>query len=118
MIGGTSTVVTAASQLRTQPIAAASDSGVAVAPLRVRSVGRQQVPVRALTVEVVGDQVGGNPSSVLASAAVVVCRCLGVCWAVTSFDRSGRLSAITTTPVPSPPAAAALARILTRRRAV
>jgi len=96
---------------------AAIESGLAVAPIRVRSAGRRHAPVRATSFEVVGEQVMGNASSLLAAAALKVCRCLGLCWAVACFDKSGRLSAITTTPAPSPPAAAALARILTRRRA-
>lgn len=96
---------------------AAVEAGVAVAPLRVRSAGRQHAPVRATSFEVVSEQVLGNSSSLLADAALAVCRCLGLCWAVASFDKGSRLSAITTTPAPSPTATAALARILTRKRA-
>lgn len=95
---------------------AAIESGVAVAPVRVRSAGAQHVPVQAMSFEVVGGQVMGNASSPLAAAALEVCRSLRLCWAVACFDKSGRLSAITTTPAPSPAAAAALARILTHRR--
>lgn len=96
---------------------AAVEAGVAVAPLRVRSSGRQHAPVRATSLEVVGEQVLGNSSPILAASALEVCRRLGLCWALTSFDKSGRLSAITTTTAPSPPAADALARILTCKTA-
>lgn len=95
---------------------AAVDSGVAVAPVRVRSAGRQHVPVRTTSFEVVNEQVIGNADSPLAADALEVCRGLSLCWAVVCFDKRGRLSALTTTPAPSPAAAAALARILTRRR--
>ncbi len=41
---------------------AAVEAGVALAPLRVRSSGRQHAPVRATSFEVVGEQVLGNYS--------------------------------------------------------
>ena len=95
---------------------AAIEAGVAAAPLRVRSAGRQHAPARATSFEVVGERVLGNSGSPLAAAALEVCRCLGLGWAVASFDHRGRLSAITTTPAPSPPAATALAKILANKR--
>jgi hypothetical protein len=96
---------------------AAAEVGVAVARLRVSSAGRQHLPVLATGFAVVAEQAVGDPEPTLADAAVKVCRRLGLRWAVTSFDDSGRLSAITTTPKPSPPAAAALERLLAGRSA-
>lgn len=96
---------------------AAVDAGVAVAPLRVRSSGRQHSPVRATNFEVVGEQALGNSNPLLAASALEICRRLGLCWALASFDKRGRLSAITTTSAPSPRAADALARILTCKMA-
>ena len=95
---------------------AAAEVGVAAAPLRVRSAGRQHAPDLATSFEIVGEQVLGDSSLKVARAALEVSRCLGLCWAVASFDKRGRLSTITTSPAPSPQAAAALAGILTCKR--
>ncbi len=95
---------------------AAEEVGVVVAPLHVSSAGRQHIPVSSISFEVVAGQALGDPGPALADAAVKICRRLDLRWAVTSFEESGRLSAITTTPTPSPSAEAALARLLTGRR--
>jgi hypothetical protein len=90
----------------------AADAGVAVAPFRVSSAGEQHPAGAATTFEVVAEQALGDPPKALAAAAVNVCRRLGLHWAVTSFDESGRLAAMTTTPAPSLPASGVLARLL------
>jgi hypothetical protein len=98
-------------------MAAAEAAGIAVAPLRVRSTGGDRPPEPAMEVELVGADVLGAAPPTLMDAARRVGSWLGLQWAVQTFDEDGRLSAITTTPAPTPDAAARLGELLGSRRA-
>jgi len=98
-------------------MAAAEAAGIAVAPLRVRSTGGDRPPEAAIEVELVGADVLGAAPPTFMDAARTVGGWLGLQWAVLTFDDVGRLSAITTTPAPTPDAAARLGELLSSARA-
>jgi hypothetical protein len=98
-------------------MAAAEAAGVAVAPLRVRSTGGDRPPEAAIEVELVGTDVLGAAPPTLMDAARMVGGRLGLRWAVLTFDDDERLFAITTTPAPTPDAAARLGELLGSARA-
>ena len=90
----------------------AEAGGVAVSPLRVRSTGVGRPLEAAIEVELVGTDVLGAAPRTLIDAARMVGGWLGLQWAVLTFDNDERLSAISTTPAPTPDAAARLGELL------
>jgi hypothetical protein len=94
----------------------AAELGVAVAPLRLStkapSAGSRPGPGARpeSLVEVVAGE--ASPAGTFADAAAAVADSLGLRWAVAGFDGAGRLSTLTTTPAPSPEAAARLGVLL------
>jgi hypothetical protein len=93
-------------------MAVAASLGVAVAPFRVRSARRPRPAEATELVEVVGGTALGPAPPELGAAAIAVCEGVGLQWAVLTFDRRGRLTAITTTARPSDEAVDHLGELL------
>lgn len=96
---------------------AAVDAGLELKPLRLSARREAAAADFAFTIEVVGSDAFGSPSSDLATKSINFVRLLGLAYAVLVFDAENRLAAISASSSPSSAALPALAALLSRRAA-
>jgi hypothetical protein len=94
---------------------AAIDAGLEPRPLRLAARHAAAALDSPFTIEVVGGDAFGSPSSALATRSIAFVRLLGLAYAVLVFDAENRLAAISAASCPSSAALPALAALLSRR---
>ena len=93
-------------------VAAASEVGISIRPLRVTSEPGRQTRYRTCEVQVVGDEIFGDVPRRFADSARRLAQALGIGWAIFLFDAQLRLVTVTAARRPSNEAVAALAHLL------